>query len=258
MRPSKHSRTRAATFVLCSPYFGDRDPHTLTRADIQGWINSSSDRGLKWNTIRLRLSTLRQVLLHADVEPNPAYDRRVKLPKRDAEETTPPSADEFLAILREVPKNLRLGLITLEQTATRTEEVGKVRRKDMDQVERRFRLSKLSTKTKRARWVEVPEWLMERIAATAPAGPDPNVLLLPRHESWRLSLAMLNARRAAGVAGEFTPKTLRHRRATLWHLKAVRRPGSPRTVSVMHWRARRWIITPTFWSTDERSRFMSS
>ena len=53
--------------------FGDEDPATITAAGIQEWVGANAD--LKPTSIRQYLSTLRQVLDHAGVEPNPARER---------------------------------------------------------------------------------------------------------------------------------------------------------------------------------------
>jgi hypothetical protein len=56
-----------------------RDPATLTPADVQEWVTGLS-ADLKPSSIRLYLQTLRLVLDFAGCDPNPARDRRVKLP----------------------------------------------------------------------------------------------------------------------------------------------------------------------------------
>jgi hypothetical protein len=47
----------------------------------------------KPGTVRLYLLTFRLLLDYAAVEPNPARDPRVKLPKQTREEPNPPSAE---------------------------------------------------------------------------------------------------------------------------------------------------------------------
>src|SRR5215218_68277 len=69
--------------------FGDRDPATITAADVQEWIGANAD--LKPSSLAIYLATFRQVLDFAGVEPNPARDRRVKLPKVETTIVEPPS-----------------------------------------------------------------------------------------------------------------------------------------------------------------------
>src|SRR5262249_25593253 len=78
--------------------FGDRDPNTITVDDVTGWVAKLVDEGRKPGTIQLYLLTFRLLLDYASVDPNPARDPRVKLPKRVREEPTPPPAEHVEAI----------------------------------------------------------------------------------------------------------------------------------------------------------------
>jgi hypothetical protein len=59
--------------------FDDRDPATISISDVQEWI---ANLDLKPGSVRRHLATLRAILDFAGVDPNPARDRRVKLPAR--------------------------------------------------------------------------------------------------------------------------------------------------------------------------------
>ena len=61
------------------PKFAERDPATITVSDVQEWI---AGLALKPSSIRRYLATLRAVLDFAGVEPNPARDERVRLPRQ--------------------------------------------------------------------------------------------------------------------------------------------------------------------------------
>ena len=69
------------------PSFGERDPSTITVADVQEWVSSLR---LKPSSVRSYLSTLRAVLDHAGLEPNPARDDRLRLPRVAYETVEPP------------------------------------------------------------------------------------------------------------------------------------------------------------------------
>jgi len=85
----------------------------------------------------------------------------------------------------------------------------------------RLRLPKSATKTDKARWVYLPEWLMDAIEATCPLEdrvPERRVFQ-GLHES-AARQEMTRACRDAGIP-HYSPHDLRHRRITLWHQSGV-------------------------------------
>jgi integrase len=72
---------------------------------------------------RLYLSTLRAVLDFAGVDPNPARDGRVRLPRGERTVVDPPSAQDIDMILANVLPRWRLPLRVLEQTGMRVGEL---------------------------------------------------------------------------------------------------------------------------------------
>jgi integrase len=166
-------------------------------------------------------ATLRQLLDFAGVEPNPARSRHVKLPRIVQEEVDPPTAKQTQAILERVGPRWILPLVVLEQTAMRSGEVAKLVWGDVDVVESRFRLPRRSTKSSRPRWVQVPSWLMEHVAATCPLEDrSAEWLVFPRYSVDGAEKTMTSACKAAEIP-RFTPHQLRHRRATRWHHENV-------------------------------------
>ena len=201
-----------------APSFGDRDPKALTRADVDEWIAGC---GLSPGSLRPYLQTFKLVLDYAGCEPNPARDKRVKLPPIEAEEINPPSARTLLAVLDKLAPRWVLPLVVLEQTGMRVGEAAALTWGDVDVAGCQFRLQAARTKTRRARWVQVPEWLMDELAATC-ALEDRTVerrvfLGFTRHAARQ---AIARACIAAGVP-HFHPHDLRHRRVSLWHQQGV-------------------------------------
>jgi integrase len=200
------------------PTFGDRDPQGLRFTDVQEWVSSC---GLSPGSLRPYIATLRLVLDFAEAEPNPARDKRVKLPELEAEEINPPTAKQFLAVLDKVTKQWVLPLVVLEQVGMRSNEAATLTWGDVDVAENRFRLAAVRTKTRRARWVQVPEWLMDEIAATCPLEDrtaERKVFTgYTRHAARN---AVARACVAAGVP-HFHPHDLRHRRISLWHQQGI-------------------------------------
>lgn len=160
---------------------------------------------------------VRLLLDFAGADPNPARSKSLRLPTVTRDEPTPPTADQFLALVDALPRRHRLLVVLLEQTAMRVGEACAIEWGDVDEQGCRLRLRAAGTKSRRARWVQVPEWLMGAVAATCPredrvdgrrvcVGATPDAV----------GGAMVRACRAAGLP-KFSPHDLRHRRLSIWH-----------------------------------------
>ena len=169
------------------------------------------------SALKLYKSVLAQTFDYAGVTPNPARDKRLRLPKVEHEEANPPTTEHLLAILERVKPLVALFLLTLEQGCTRIAETLSVSWGDFDIAGSRLRLRARETKRHRARWVDLPQWLTDRLAALCPLEdrtPDRRVFLGLTESSVR------DAMRRACTAAEiphYHPHDLRHRRATIWH-----------------------------------------
>ena len=164
---------------------------------------------------------MRQVLDFAEVEPNVARDRRVKLPARMREEPEPPDADHVVAMLARLTARWRLAFVTAEQTGMRVGEIASVAWRDVDVAGSRVRMRARETKSRRGKWVPVPAWLMDEVEASCPLEdrlPDRHVF--QRVDEAGLRNAMLRACRTARIP-VYSPHDLRHRRITIWHHAGV-------------------------------------
>lgn len=206
-----------------SPIFGARDPFALTVADnIEGVAELA--RSLSPSSVAGYWGTHKQILDFAGVKPNPARDDAVKLPRIVKATIVPPSADHFLKMLDKTTRRWRLPLVVLEQTALAVGEAASLEWPDVDVDGCRFRLQRENVKAQiraRARWVQVPEWLMEIVAETCP--PEDRATgrrVFGGFTPGGALRAMTSACQAAGVP-HFTPHQLRHRRTSLWHGQGV-------------------------------------
>lgn len=193
----------------------------------------------KRGSIQKSLNALRMALDHAEVEPNPARDRRVKLPREDREEVDPPSADAVEAVLSACAPRYRLPPLLLDSTGLRVSELEHLRWGDFDEATGRFRISKATIKMRRSLWVEVPPDLFAAVAALTPREDrEPSAPVFPEPVQARLRTDMARACKATG-APLWSPHDLRHRRLSLWHMdgvpvaEAARRVGQ-RKLSVAH------------------------
>ena len=92
---------------------------------------------------------------------------------------------------------------------------------DVDAAGWRLRLRRSATKRDRARWVQLPPWLVDVIEATCPLEdrtPDRRVFQgVTEDSTYR---AMARACKLAKVP-HYHPHDLRHRRLTIWHQAGV-------------------------------------
>jgi len=191
--------------------FDDRDPATITAADVQEWIGGLK---LKPSTTRLYLSTLRAVLDFAGCDPNPARHSRVRLPRQERVPVDPPSAQDVDTIIATVAKRWRLPLRVLEQTGLRVGELQSLAWGDVDEQESRFRVKAGKTAAAR-RWVAVPEWLMDEVAATCPREDrTPERPVFMGFSAVTVKGVMARACKTAGIA-HYHPHDLRHRYASV-------------------------------------------
>jgi integrase len=192
---------------------GPKDPLALSWQDVQEAVAALSVH-LSPASVRLYVGTLRQVLDFAGADPNPAKDRRVKLPRKEAQIVDPPSSSDVAAIVSNAPHKWRLALRVLEQTGMRAGELSKLEWQDVDAAHSRFRVRGGKTASSR-RWVAVPEWLMHELGATVP--PDdraPERRVFPGATRQVLGMAMRRGCQGAGLA-LYSPHDLRHRYASV-------------------------------------------
>lgn len=209
---STHQSTRSALASLTET-LGARDPQTVTVADLQLAIG---ELDVAASTVKMYVAKWRMLFEFAGVDPNPARSKQLRLPQIIREEISPPTADHFIRTLNAISRRYQLPLVVLEQTAMRVGEAETLTWRDVDESTSRFRLRAAATKGSRARWVQVPEWLMDIVSATCPLEDrtaDRRVFVF-RQDGARK--ALLSACVRAGVPA-FTPHDLRHRRATIWH-----------------------------------------
>jgi integrase len=191
--------------------FADRDPATITFQDVQEWVAGLK---LKPSSVKRYIATLRLILDHAGVDPNPARDERVRLPRETAAVVDPPSALEVETIIATVPARWRLPLRVLEQTGMRVGELAALAWGDVDEHRSRFRVKAGKTAAAR-RFVAVPGWLMLELAETcAREDRTPERIVFPGFTPDVAKNVMARACKAAGIAHRH-PHDLRHRYASV-------------------------------------------
>jgi integrase len=207
----KTHKAVASHLAKLAKTFGDRDPATITVGQVQAWIVST---GLMPNSVSRYLQTFRDLLDFAGVEPNPARDPKLRLPRVESKILEPPSGADVEAMLANMLPRWRLPFRVLEQTGMRIGELEQLEWRDVDVAGSRFRIRNGKTATAR-RWVMVPEWVVDEINLTCPHDdrvPERRVFVGFKAPS--LAYAMRRACQSSGVA-HYHPHDLRHRYASV-------------------------------------------
>jgi integrase len=193
------------------PALGDRPVGDIQSGEVVVLISRLHEAGLKRESIRKTLATLAMVLDHAGRTPNPARDKRVKLPQEDRVEVNPPSAAHVLAVHGLLPTRYRLPLLVLDATGMRVSELEALKWGDVDETEGRWRVSSASSKTNQARWVPVPDMLFDGVVALVPREDrDMTARVFSGFGADRFRTALTRACKAAGIPS-YSPHDLRHR-----------------------------------------------
>lgn len=210
---------RSSLNSFCERFDG-RDPHALTVSDVAEWVGELAAKQ-KPGTVRQKMIAVRLLLDFAGCDPNPARDPRIKLPKQVRDEPDPPSAEHVLAILGALGSKWRLMFVTIEQGALRVGEAVSLKWGDVDMTGLRLRLPRSATKRDQARWIYLPEWLMQLIDESCPLEDrTPERLVFQGITEASFYQAMLRACKTAGIP-HYSPHSLRHRRITCWHQSGV-------------------------------------
>ena len=194
----------------------------ITAADIGGLVASLVEAGKARETIRKTVTVLAMTFDHAGITPNPARDRvRVKLPREERPEISPPTADHVDAVYCLLAPVYRLPLLILDVTGMRVGELQALTWGDIDEPRGRWRVSRAVAKTRYGRWVTVPPILFEAVLELCPRDDrHPNRRVFEKVTADRLRMAIQRACVATGVP-VFSPHDLRHRRISLLHLTGV-------------------------------------
>jgi integrase len=114
-----------------------------------------------------------------------------------------------------------LPLVVLDATGMRLGELEQLTWGDVDEPRQRWRVSAAISKTRQARWVNVPQIVFDAVTAlVAREDRVPDRRVFQGFGGDRLRTAITRACTASGVPA-FSPHDLRHRRISLLHLGGV-------------------------------------
>lgn len=201
---------------------GWRRVDEISAQDVAAMIAELHEEGLKPSYIRKVAQATAMLFDYAGVSPNPARDKvTVRLPRDRSAEIVPPTAAHVLAVHRLLPSRYRLPLLVLDATGMRLGELEALRWGDVDEPRGRWRVSAAVSKTRTARWVNVPPAIFEAVLALVPRDDrTAERCVFQDFGGDRFRTAITRACTAAGVPA-FSPHDLRHRRISLLHLSGV-------------------------------------
>jgi integrase len=121
-----------------------------------------------------------------------------------------------------LPSAYRLALLVLDATGCRVGEMEAARISDVDESRQAFRVRAAVSKTRRARWIVLPDDLWRVLLDRLPPREDrdPAARLFGNATADRLRTAIARACTASGTA-HFSPHDLRHRRISLLHKQGL-------------------------------------
>lgn len=209
--PSVAQRKRFRQARAALGKLGERPIEEVTRRELQTWVNALSEKYAP-ATVGQYLVPVRQAFDHAEITPNPARDRRLKLPLSDeGEEFTPPTWAEFKAMAEAVSPRYQDILVVLEGTGLRIAEALALEWGDVDFAGERLRVARGRTKgrTGGRRFVPLLHRVAAAIASQAPLEDRRGPVFLGLTDQG-VRQAMRRACRDAGLA-HFHPHDLRGR-----------------------------------------------
>jgi integrase len=188
----------------------------LTVGDVTDLVAALHAHPYKRETIRKTKTALAQTLDHYGVDPNPARDERVRLPKERRPHIPPPLADHVETVAGLVAREYVLPILILDSAGPRVSELETAEVGDLDETRRAIRIRPTFEKNQRYRLLELPDPLFSALLATLPPREDrdPEARLFPGLTDANLRMAITRACRAGGVP-HFSPHGLRRRRGSL-------------------------------------------
>jgi hypothetical protein len=99
LAPATRDAIQVRTATLF-PLIGDLDAAQITPATVANLVTTLE---LKPSSLRRYIATLAAILDYAGIEPNPAKDKRVRLPREERTIVEPPSADAVALIVTRSP-----------------------------------------------------------------------------------------------------------------------------------------------------------
>jgi integrase len=188
---------------------------TITADDVAAMVAAMA-ADYKRETIKKSRDYLANVLDHYEIDPNPAKDKRVKLPRERKAHVPPPLAAHVERVAETLPRHYVVPFLVIDECGPRVGELETAQIGDLDEDRRAIRVRWTVEKNDRYRHLELPDDLFAAIVATLPAREDRDLEapLFPDLDEAALRTSITRACKATGTP-HFSPHGLRRRRGSL-------------------------------------------
>ena len=209
-------RSAVARIFKVAPNLRSRRIDQLAVEDVTNLVAALVQHGYKRETIKKTRDALAQLLDHHRVDPNPARDKRVKLPKERRPHIAPPLAEHVERVAERLPRHHVLPLLVIDECGPRVNELATAQIGDVDEHRHAIRVRSEVEKNDRYRHLELPDDLFDALLATLPPREDRDLEapLFPDLSEGALRTAITKACKASGTP-HFSPHSLRRRRGSL-------------------------------------------
>ncbi len=149
-----------------SAAWGGRPVGEITTADVAGVVAQLTADGIALESIRKSITAAAMVLDFAGIKENPARDRvQVRLPRKESDAMEPSLAEHLEAVGWMLPVRYMLALLVLGPTGARVGELCAATVGDLDEGRKAWLLRAAVAKTRRPRWVQLPDDLYAAVVA---------------------------------------------------------------------------------------------
>ena len=188
----------------------------LTVHDLNALVGVLHAHPYKRETIKKSIGALAQLLDHHEIDPNPARDKRLKLPRERKAHLPPPLAEHVERVAEHLPHHHVLPFLVIDECGPRVSELETAQVGDLDEHRRAIRIRWTVEKNDRYRHLDLPDDLFAAIVQTLPPREDRDLdaALFPRLDEAALRTAITRACKATGTP-HFSPHGLRRRRGSL-------------------------------------------
>jgi integrase len=181
-------------------------------------IDALHKAGRRRSTIKKSKDALAMVFDYCDVDPNPARDKRIRLPKERRPHVPPPLAEHVERVAEVLPLHHVVPFLIIDECGPRVNELATAKIGDLDEHRRAIRVRAEVEKNDRYRLLELPDDLFNAVLSTLPPREDRDLdgPLFPDTNEAALRTAITKACKATGTP-HFSPHGLRRRRGSLYY-----------------------------------------
>jgi integrase len=217
---AKMHRSSFSRIFKVAPKLRDRQVDRITVEDVVELVAALAANPYKRETVKKSRDALAMALDFAGTDPNPARDKRVKLPKERKAHVPPPLAHHVERVAEALPSHHVLPFLTVDACGPRVSEIETAQVGDLDEDRQAIRVRWTFEKNERYRHLHLPSALFEAIVASLPPREDRDLdaPLFPVFNDAALRTAITRACKATGTP-HFAPHGLRRRRGSLHYKK---------------------------------------